>query len=968
MTTAVLGAGRRPRCLACSVGREGESGSLGDVVWELDVSLLQRIVSRTRAARAFVWVISGVACSLCTYLSPCPCPRVTRGRSSRAPLDVVLPLSFPVRFSAVLSLVHELLCATAAGWQPAFVWTPSALPVACDAAPSLLKCPTTMFDVSAPLFADGGDDAGLLAAILDNALLPPPADANAAADSVSALVKQMAVDGSIPLPPPPPSRPPPAGGSAASRPPAAGPSRAASGQVMDESPPVTALSHSVGGVVGGASASAGAASSASPMGATAEADGRREMAGLAGGAPSVGGRPLPGAVTKKGRKRKEKMGELDEPTGGKSVDGTCADAAVVGGDDVLMRDADPSACVADAKLPLPPSTTAGRSFCVTAGPASRLVATASVASGMLNDTREQPSEATGAAAPLAPAAGSGSGATAEADKMRRAFMCTTCGKHFRRAHNRKVHARVHTNETPYRCTFEGCDRRFRWKSSLVSHRRWHADVTAGGGADCNSSVGGGADNNPPGGIGSPVSPPASVALGIAALAATGSHGGGLSPRTGTGGLIGPGPGPGARVATSESVVFRAAPKVVSGVLNTSTSAPVLLSANGPTPSARPLPCGEEGPPPASPRALTSALPSVGRTASAANGVPLSAVTGASPRRGVLPVHADDPSSSLAWLDFFRPDTARRAPPSAGAAARSCPSRDMLNGPTLSAVAGAGAAAPAIPADPSQGGVDEAVRGRAGTDSATVSSVGVGGDGGPVGAGLASMHDSFAAGPPFPPGVGSGVGGGSLRGSPVWRGSDPANGGYSFGPPGGFGGADGSVEVPASYPPALRASSIFPLSAPPPLLTVPGPGLTTTGMGFLDGAPGASLPPVPSCIKAGSPEPVSYPGDGGGTSSLFPAAARLATDYDDSAGGGLVTPVGDFSSSTPAAAASAAVDSFMLLSPSTMDVRLVTPDSLSMLPLAPSPLSLSSMSVSPGGTRDLFPPNVVADLNGQTHFF
>ncbi|GAB0496853.1 hypothetical protein MMPV_008174 [Pyropia vietnamensis] len=824
-----------------------------------------------------------------------------------------------------------------------------------------------MFDVSAPMFADGGDDAGLLAAILDNALLPPPADAGAAADSVSALVKQMAVDGSIPLPPPPP-RPPLAGGSAASRPPAAGSSRAASGQVMGESPPVTALSRSVGGVVGGAPTTAGATSSTSPMGATAEADDRRETAGFVGGASSVGGRPLPGTVAKKGRKRKEKMGELDEPAGGLSADGTFADAATVVGDDVSMRDADPPACVADVKLPLPPSTTAERLFCVTPGPSSRLVATGSVASGMVSDGREQPSEATGASAPSSAAAGSGSGATAEADKMRRAFMCTTCGKHFRRAHNRKVHARVHTNETPYRCTFEGCDRRFRWKSSLVSHRRWHADVTAGGGADCNSSVGGAAGNNPPGGLGSPVSPPASAALGMAPLAATGGPGGGLSPRTGTGGPIGPGPGHGARVATSESVVFRVAPKVVSGVLNSSTSAPVLLSSNGPTPAVRPLPCGEEGLPPASPRALSSALPSVGRTTSAANGVPLSAVTGVSPQRGVPPVPADDPSSSLAWLDFLRPDTARRAAPSAGAAARSPPSRDVLNVPAMSAVAGAGAAAPTFPAGPSQGGLDEAVRGRVGTDRASVSSVGVGGGAGATGPGLASMHDSFAAGPPFPPGVGSGVGGGSLRGSPVWRGSDPDSSGYSFGPPGGFGSADGSVEVPASYPPALTASSVLPLSAPPPLLTVPGPGLTTAGMGFLDGAPEAAPPPMPSCIKAGSPEPVPYPGGGGGTSSPFPAAGRLATNYADSAGGGPVTPVGDFSSSAAAAAASAAVDSFMLLSPSTMDVRLVTPDSLGMLPLAPSPLSLSSMSVSPGGTRDLYPPNVVADLNGQTHFF
>lgn len=812
-----------------------------------------------------------------------------------------------------------------------------------------------MFDVSAPLFADGGDDAGLLAAILDNALLPPPADAGAAADSVSALVKQMAVEGSIP--PPPPPRPLLAGGSAASRPPAAAPLRSALGQVMDESAPMTELGRGIGGLVSGASAALGAASPASLTGA-ADAGGRRETPIPAGGTLSVGDRSLPGAVPKKGRKRKEKMGELDDPPGVTPADGSCAEAADAVGEDVSMGDADPPGGVADAKLLPPPSATAGRPVRVASVPAGRLASTAAVVSGLVGGAREQGSHDTGAAAPVA-GAGSTNGATAEVDKTRRAFMCTTCGKHFRRAHNRKVHARVHTNETPYRCAFAGCDRQFRWKSSLVSHRRWHADVTAGGGVDCNSSVGGGTDNQP-GALGSPVSPPASVALGMAALVAAGGHAG-PSPLTGAGGPIALGSGNGVRVATSGSVVFRAAPKVVSGVLNPSSSAPVLLSVKGAAPAVRTLPCGEEGPS-VSPRAPSSTLPIEGRTTAAANDVPLSAVTGSSPRRGVPAVPADDPTSSLAWLDFLRPDTARKAPPSGGATERSPPSRGRMNVPASSMVTGAGAAVSAFPTDPSQGRAEEAVRGRAATDRPTVCSVGGAGSG-PVGAGLASMYDRWGAGQPFPAGVGSHVGGGSLRGSPVWSGSDPVSCGYGFDLAGGYGGADGNVEVPASYPPALTASSFFPLSAPPPLLTVPGPGLTTSGMGFLDGPSGVP-PPMPSCIKAGSPEPMPYPA-GGGTCS-FPEG-RLAHDFD-SAAGGPVTPVGDFSSSAAVAAASAAVDSFMLLSPSTMDVRLVTPDSLCMLPLAPSPLSLSSMSVSPGETRDLFPPNVVADLNGQSHFF
>lgn len=58
---------------------------------------------------------------------------------------------------------------------------------------------------------------------------------------------------------------------------------------------------------------------------------------------------------------------------------------------------------------------------------------------------------------------------------RKVFCCEFdgCEKKFENKQARKEHMRRHSGDTPYRCPVDSCGRRFKWRSSLASHKKTH---------------------------------------------------------------------------------------------------------------------------------------------------------------------------------------------------------------------------------------------------------------------------------------------------------------------------------------------------------------------------------------------------------------------------------------------------------------------------------------------------------------
>lgn len=56
---------------------------------------------------------------------------------------------------------------------------------------------------------------------------------------------------------------------------------------------------------------------------------------------------------------------------------------------------------------------------------------------------------------------------------RQPYECTLCKRRFTRSNNLRAHMRVHTSETPYKCTEPECEKAFKWRSSLAAHLDTH---------------------------------------------------------------------------------------------------------------------------------------------------------------------------------------------------------------------------------------------------------------------------------------------------------------------------------------------------------------------------------------------------------------------------------------------------------------------------------------------------------------
>jgi len=82
---------------------------------------------------------------------------------------------------------------------------------------------------------------------------------------------------------------------------------------------------------------------------------------------------------------------------------------------------------------------------------------------------DQPSALTPAATASAPRRkrSAGSGATTHTCQVPK------CNRSFARTYNLHTHMRTHTGDCPYACQYESCTKRFKWKSSLTSHRKYH---------------------------------------------------------------------------------------------------------------------------------------------------------------------------------------------------------------------------------------------------------------------------------------------------------------------------------------------------------------------------------------------------------------------------------------------------------------------------------------------------------------
>jgi hypothetical protein len=53
------------------------------------------------------------------------------------------------------------------------------------------------------------------------------------------------------------------------------------------------------------------------------------------------------------------------------------------------------------------------------------------------------------------------------------YACSICSRTFKRKRSVKIHMNIHSSEKPHKCNIEGCNKAYRWPSSLRYHVQTH---------------------------------------------------------------------------------------------------------------------------------------------------------------------------------------------------------------------------------------------------------------------------------------------------------------------------------------------------------------------------------------------------------------------------------------------------------------------------------------------------------------